>query len=160
MFFSSRVVPATPPSFVTLAASACAVITGRGISTPSSDQVPELRNARVRLAGTAATADPVSWHAGATTGVPASSEETDDFRGPMTVPGSTSGGSSSTGKSNSRSSGAAHCRDLASTICVVVALVNSARRTPVSQQFRMSGIVPNDFAAASSPGVRSAAETS
>ena len=43
MFLSSRVVPATPPSFVKLYRSVSAVMTGRGTSTPSSDHVPELR---------------------------------------------------------------------------------------------------------------------
>ncbi len=43
MFFSSRVVPATPPSLVKLYLIVSALITGRGTSTPSSDQVPELR---------------------------------------------------------------------------------------------------------------------
>ena len=43
MFLSSRVVPATPPSFVKLYFIVSALITGRGTSTPSSDQVPELR---------------------------------------------------------------------------------------------------------------------
>ena len=40
-------------------------------SVPSSDQVPELRNAMLPDADTDATADAVSWQAGATTGVPA-----------------------------------------------------------------------------------------
>ena len=43
MFLSSRVVPATPPSLVKLYRSVSALMTGRGTSTPSSDQVPELR---------------------------------------------------------------------------------------------------------------------
>ena len=43
MFFSSRIVPATPPSLVKLYLIVSAVMTGRGTSTPSSDQVPELR---------------------------------------------------------------------------------------------------------------------
>ena len=36
------------------------VMIGRGTSVPSSDHVPELMNARLPDAGTAATADPVS----------------------------------------------------------------------------------------------------
>ena len=43
MFFSSRVVPATPPSLVKLYRWVAALMTGRPTSTPSSDQVPELR---------------------------------------------------------------------------------------------------------------------
>jgi hypothetical protein len=43
MFFKSRVVPATPPSFVKLFLSVSALITGFGTSTPRSDHVPELR---------------------------------------------------------------------------------------------------------------------
>ena len=71
MFFNSRVVPQTPPSLVKLSASALAVMTGSSNSVPSSDQVPELRNAALPDADTEATADAVSWQAGATTGVPA-----------------------------------------------------------------------------------------
>ncbi len=42
MFFSSRIVPPTPPSFVKLSCRQRSLITGRGVSTPISDQVPEL----------------------------------------------------------------------------------------------------------------------
>jgi hypothetical protein len=45
------------------------VITGAGTSVPSNDHVPQLRN-RVSCGVTAAKADPVSWQAGAMTGVP------------------------------------------------------------------------------------------
>ena len=72
MFLSSRVVPQTPPSLVKSSSMARGVMIGAGSSVPSSDQVPELRNAVVPLAETAANAEPVSWLAGATTGVPAS----------------------------------------------------------------------------------------
>ncbi len=60
MFFSSRVVPQTPPSFVKFASRVRGVMMGRGTSVPRSDHVPELRNARPPPAGTAAAADPVS----------------------------------------------------------------------------------------------------
>ena len=76
MFFRSRVVPQTPPSLVKFRSRDFGVITGAGSSVPSSDHVPELRNAVRPPAKTAATADPVSWHAGATTGVPASAAQT------------------------------------------------------------------------------------
>ena len=62
--------PPTPPSLVKFASSVRGVMIGRGTSVPSSDHVPELRNARPPNAGTDATAEPVSWQAGATTGVP------------------------------------------------------------------------------------------
>ena len=60
MFFSSRVVPQTPPSLVKFNSRARGVITGASSSVPRSDQVPELRNARWPSARTAATAEPVS----------------------------------------------------------------------------------------------------
>ena len=83
MFFSSRVVPQTPPSLVKLSASALAVMTGSRTSVPSSDQVPELRNATLPDADTDATADAVSWHAGATTGVPAQAADALACSGPI-----------------------------------------------------------------------------
>ena len=46
MFFRSRVVPQTPPSLVKFRSRDFGVITGAGSSVPSSDHVPELRNAR------------------------------------------------------------------------------------------------------------------
>src|SRR4051812_42121237 len=71
MFFNKRVVPHTPPSLVKLSARPLDVMSGSFNSVPSSDHVPELRNAVLPDAATEATADAVSWHAGATTGVPA-----------------------------------------------------------------------------------------
>ena len=88
MFFSSRVVPQTPPSFVKFSAAPRAVMTGTGTSTPSSDQVPELRNAASPSAATAATADPVSWQAGATT-ITSVGPPAERRAGPRIVPGST-----------------------------------------------------------------------
>src|SRR5437667_322249 len=65
---------------------------GAGNSTPMSDQVPELMYAQLALsAGTAATAEPVSWEAGAMTGTglrPVSAA-TAGRRGPWTVQGAT-----------------------------------------------------------------------
>jgi len=65
-------VPSTPPSLVTFAASAAALMTGAGTSSPSRDHVPEERYAQPSpaSAGTAATAHPVSCPAGAMTGTP------------------------------------------------------------------------------------------
>src|SRR5215510_13399744 len=74
MFFSSLTVPHTPPSFVKLRSRALAVISGASISVPTSDHVPELMKAVDPPAHTEAIADPVSWHAGATTGVPANAD--------------------------------------------------------------------------------------
>src|SRR5262245_33689622 len=92
MFFSSRVVPATPPSLVKFAASVPSVTSGCGSSAPISDQVPDLMYAQDSpRAGTAATAEPVSCVAGATTGtgVTPVSVATDVRNGPSTVPGGT-----------------------------------------------------------------------
>ena len=45
MFFSRRVVPHTPPSFVKFSARARGVMIGAGTSVPSNDHVPELMKA-------------------------------------------------------------------------------------------------------------------
>ena len=73
-FFSSLVVPFTPPSLVKFKRSASGVMTGESSSVPSSDHVPELRKAVPSRAEIAATAEPVSWQAGAITVAPASEE--------------------------------------------------------------------------------------
>ena len=137
MFFNSRVVPPTPPSLVKLSASALAVITGLSTSVPRSDQVPELRNATLPDADTDATADAVSWQAGATTGVPSHAAEALAFSGPIIVPGSTSGCRRRVGSPISSSIRVAHVRVRASMNCVVVATVYSAvkeSRQPIVQQ--------------------------
>ena len=51
----------------------------------------------------------------------------------MTVPGSTSGWNKCVGRPSSESSGVAHVRRVASIIWVVVAMVYSDARRPVSQ---------------------------
>src|SRR5690348_8789897 len=99
MFFRKRTVPQTPPSLVKFWRQASAEITGADSSAPSSDHVPELMMALVPDAETAANAEPVSWHAGATTGVPAKAAETDACRGPSMEPGLTNGGRRRTGRS-------------------------------------------------------------
>ena len=108
-------------------------MTGASRSVPSSDHVPELRNADVPPANTEATADPVSWQAGATTGVPASAALTSLLTCPTIVPGSTSAGSRRLGISSSCSSPVAQVRVFASTNWVVVAIVYSAASSPVIQ---------------------------
>src|SRR3954465_9412472 len=102
-------------------------------SVPTSDQVPELMNAVRPDAATDATAEPVSWVAGATTGVPASAAHTSALRGPTIDPGSIIGGNIRVGISRSANNPRAQSRVLASTNCVVVAIVNSPRNSPVSQ---------------------------
>src|SRR2546430_8774379 len=86
MFFNSRVVPQTPPSLVKLSASALEVMTGSRNSVPSSDQVPELRNATFPDAATDATADAVSWQAGAPTGVSPQAAAPPAHTGPVPLP--------------------------------------------------------------------------
>ena len=70
IFFRNRMLRPTPPSFVKLHPSAASVMIGCGISMPMRDQVPELMYAQsFPSAGTAATADAVSWLAVAITGI-------------------------------------------------------------------------------------------
>src|SRR5262249_31950960 len=133
MFLSSRIVPPTPPSLVKFRSRALALITGASISVPSSDHVPELMNAVDPPAHTDATADPVSWHAGATTGVPACADETSARSLPTTVPGCTISVNTRVGSPISEIIRLAHVCDRASTNCVVVATVYSEQRRPLSQ---------------------------
>ena len=80
-FRSRRKVPATPPSFVKLAAKVSSVISGSSTSRPTSDHVPTLRKAEsASRNGTAATAEPVSCVATAITCAP-SSGSSDRCRG-------------------------------------------------------------------------------
>ena len=61
----------TPPSLVMFAANEASVITGSSTSRPTSDHVPTLTKTESgRRKGTAATAEPVSWVATATTSDP------------------------------------------------------------------------------------------
>jgi hypothetical protein len=133
MFFNSRVVPQTPPSLVKLSASALEVMIGSHSSVPSSDQVPELRNAVLPDADTEATADAVSWQAGATTGIPAQAVATLACSVPIVVPGATSGSSSRVGNPISSSILVAQSLVRASMNCVVVATVYSDVNAPVNQ---------------------------
>jgi len=77
------------------------------------------------LVGTADTALPVSWHAGAQTLSPRLS--------PRNVPGSTTSGKMSTGIFTASSISSSHRISTGLNIWVVVAWVNSALRSPVNQ---------------------------
>jgi len=109
------------------------VIIGSFTSVPTSDHVPELMNAVRPDAETDATAEPVSWVAGATTGVPASAAHAPALSAPTIEPGSIIGGRIRVGISRSANNPLAQSRVLASTNCVVVAIVNSPRSSPVNQ---------------------------
>src|SRR5437867_2165063 len=89
MFFRKRIVPQTPPSLVKFRSRALVVMIGAVSSVPRSDHVPELMNARLPPAFTDATADAVSWQAGAITVVPASDGDTSLRSAPTDVPGGT-----------------------------------------------------------------------
>ena len=70
MFFKNLVVPSIPPSFVKFSLKLSSVMMASEDSMPRSDHVPQLRYAYSRSeAGTAATAEPVSCPATATTGI-------------------------------------------------------------------------------------------
>src|SRR5207302_8921725 len=78
--FRRRVVTPTPPSLVKFSHRASAVTTGASSSVPTRDHVPELRNAVPSRAEMAATADPVSWVAGAITDTGRSEEHTSELQ--------------------------------------------------------------------------------
>ncbi len=93
--------------------------------------------------GTAATAEPVSWQAGAMTStrpapVPSASCER---RGPRLVPGGTMSGRNPVGMSKDSSRPAAHSPRRGSKNWVVVAMENSLALVPVSQKLKRSGRV-------------------
>ena len=83
------------------------------------------------MVGTAATALPVSWHAGAQTLSPKLS--------PRTFPGSTTSGKMSTGIFTASRISSSHCILFGLNIWVVVAWVNSALFSPVNQKLKRSG---------------------
>jgi len=132
--FSSLVVPLTPPSLVKFSRRASGVITGESSSVPSSDHVPELRKAVPSRAEIAATAEPCrdmrrnDGSAGESrmprnAGQEGANDRTrfDDRRRQIS------------GSSSRCIKPMAHARFTGSTICVVVALVNSQTAFPVSQ---------------------------
>src|SRR5262245_50030569 len=136
MFFSSRIVPPTPPSLVKLIAAVCSLMSGPGISTPISDQVPELRYAQDEpLAGTAATAAAVSCAAGAMTctGESPVSAATCVRKGPSAVPGCTMVPRIWVGSLKDWSRPYAQLLAVGSYIWVVLTSVNSLVLTPVNQ---------------------------
>src|SRR2546423_931688 len=134
-FFSRRVVPFTPPSLLKLRRMAFGDSTGASSSVPTSDQVPELMNAVPSRADIAATADPVSCDAGAIIGVPDRRVlgAISGNRAPTRDPGSTIGPGKRDGKPRRSIKSVAQVRETASTICVVVAFVNSHIAFPVIQ---------------------------
>src|SRR6516162_1694451 len=71
MFLSSRKVPSRPPSLVRFSSNVRGDNDARFVSTPMSDQVPELRYAQLAFpvfeVGTPATAEAVSCEGGAMT---------------------------------------------------------------------------------------------
>src|SRR5438128_2505751 len=135
MFFRKRMVPPTPPSLVKLYVATVSLMSGAGSSTPISDQVPELRYAQpeVPCAGTAATAEPVSCVAGATTGTGETpvSVATAGRSGPSTCPGCTTVPRMFVGRFNALSRSYAQPRAVGSYIWLVVALLNSLTLIPV-----------------------------
>ena len=134
MFFSRRVVPQTPPSLVKLSASALDV--DDRFANFGAEQRPGARTQKRDGADaiTDATADPVSWHAGATTGVPAHVVDAIGCRrADDRCPASTIGCSNRPGNPISSNKSIAHVRVRASTICVVVAIVYSDTSVPDSQ---------------------------
>ena len=137
-FFRKRVVPSTPPSLVNPASSAAGEPTGESSSSPISDQVPEEMYARGWVscsAGTASTAEAVSWEPTAITGtspIPSSAASWGSTV-PRRSPGESSGASSAgSTPAASSSSGDQSCVSSAS-IPVLEALVRSVRRCPVSR---------------------------
>ena len=154
MFFSSRVVPHTPPSLVKSSSSARGVMIGA--DELGSEQRPragaeECRGVAGRHRGEGRTRVVArrrhDWHAGQRRGrlpcaaVPARcrarrspAAAASECRAPRADPSPT-------------------FASTASTHCVVVALVYSARSVPDSQRFRTSGIVAKRCAAAIVSGV-------
>src|SRR5262249_49555877 len=108
-----------------------------GISAPINDHVPELMYAHdVPCAGTAATAEPVSCDAVATTGTGFNpvSAATDARSGLSTVPGCTMLPKIFEGRLNASTNSNAQPRVAGLSICVVLALLNSFTLTPVNQK--------------------------
>src|SRR4030088_263798 len=84
-FFKKQVVAPTPPRLVKFILRASSVTQGESSTVPTSDQVPELMKAQsFPVAGTAATAEAVSWQAGTINRVPRKAESV--LNGAPTVP--------------------------------------------------------------------------
>src|ERR1700749_3864919 len=77
-FLRKQIFPPTPPRFVKFCDRASSETHGASSIVPTSDHVPELINAQsFPVAGIAAIADAVSWHAGTITFVSCSAESSD-----------------------------------------------------------------------------------
>src|SRR5580704_6430733 len=84
-FFRKQIFPPIPPRFVKFCDRASSETQGISSIVPTSDHVPELINAQsLPVAGIAAIADAVSWHAGTITFVSCSAESSD--KSPRTCP--------------------------------------------------------------------------
>ncbi len=166
MFLSSRVVPATPPSFVKLNFIVSAVITGRGTSTPRSDQVPELEVTPSRAPAADASrlldepppARPRprwrcrAWRAQShrSRRVIPTPPQRDGRSCPSVVPASISSGSIARGRPSAVQSSSDHAPLRASSNCVVDAFVRSQTRRPVKSHPNKSGIRSSDSLTSSS----------
>ncbi len=149
---SRRIVPATPPSFVRLAARVTPDTTGAATSSPISDHVPDDRNAvRGPASGAPTTADAVSWDPGATTRAPARpvSAATSGRSEPSTVPGCTISGRNPVGMPSRSSKGRAQSRATGSRHWLVLAFVYSATELPHRKWENRSPIISSRSAARS-----------
>ena len=121
-----------------LASLLASVRTGASSSSPARDQVPvqTYANRSPAAAGTAATADAVSWEATVVTGTgPVSpvSSSTAGSSSPAGVPGRRSGGKSARSMPTRPATSRDQVRVRGSISWVVEALVSSVPRVPVSQ---------------------------
>src|SRR3954463_4729125 len=107
---------------------------GANSSTPSRDQVPELRNAQCSpSAGTAATAASVSWEQVAKSGNVPSSASRFGVTFPIRVPETTTGGNRDGGNPSSFTSTADHSFKTGLKICVVLAKLRSISGSPLNK---------------------------
>ena len=143
MFFKNLVVPSMPPSFVKFSLKLSSVMIAEGDSIPRSDHVPQLRYAySPSAAGTAATAEPVSCPATATTGIaprPVASC-TCAVKVPTTVPGRVITPNFSRGMSSAFSMSLSRSPVTGFSICDVEATVYSHTALPVSIYMSASGM--------------------
>jgi hypothetical protein len=141
---------------VRLAAWDAGVTTGRGTSTPTSDQVPEETNSEPGSAkGVATTALAVSCAAGAITRVPASGPApSSPVTGPRSVPGGTTSGSRRVGMPSASASSVTQRPVAVSNRPLVEAAVNSVTRAPESTEWTTSGSISSVAARSSRVVVR------
>ena len=127
---------ATPSSLQNPKPSASGVVIGLSVSTPMIDHVPEdSHKFPVPSIGIPATAAAVSWHAEATTGIPAlpMKAATSARIGPNTVPGATTSPKIFSGSPSAWITSVAQPPVKGSSSCEVEAFVRSTARRPVSQ---------------------------